>query len=890
MAEDNRSPNDDLERPREAGPGEPEPGEPVRPHISSTSPRDSQVAGESLLIRGSAFTGLDDQERGVRFGDLAAEASQSWDAGAIEVTVPIEPDPGGTEIQVWRRDASGQELFSNPFAFAILPRSKPRIDAPVGGHGRPGDVLTLTGTGFGHGPVNGRGAPYEVRFSGAAAPVDSISSWTLTKIELDVPVVPAGEKELTVKVPWEESAPVKFTVGPRPKIVTVTAKPEGRILPDKAITIAGSDFGWRRGKVVLRSDGQEVPIEVLEWSPKTIIARVPGLARIDWRLVKTLIVRVPWGDGQTSEGEKEFKVDPRSSVTTWMRLEAHARTKDLQDGLRRGLEARVYDASWLLARQWQFREFDGEDAGSPVRVELAGEVARLSRWQPQPGAEPPPPGMPRDIPLDRGVMPLETLVERERASAPPTAGWDIRFAVEAGLHFLRLLAARLKTDQHLEEYRRAYVALHPFEAPGQPNTLDADSLRFVQLAHRRAPDGRKLFADLERSLPSLPDLPKIKKRDEEEVLKAAEEWVAWTESFVTRTPAASGAGAVDSWNPQRMEYAFAASAKTTQGEVVLAASEYTDGDLDWHAFSIGTGSLGATSPPTSLERAVLPSPASYPGMPATRWSQFEDGQVDFGGLDASPADLARLVFIEFATVYGNNWLVVPVAEVDVGSLVRNLSVRVANSFGDDPIEVEPFSAGEDARGWRMFQLSGAAADSDLFFLAPALPASLHSDPIEDVLLLRDETANMAWGVERVVESKTGRPLNRFEAYRAQADGPGTQASSAALTYRLVTSVPDYWIPFVPAEGGRRRARAAMPREGGGTFEPNGVLLERGKPLNLYDEEVPRAGAQVTRAYQYARWVDGSTHLWVGRRKRPGRGEGSSGLRFDDLKEGFDSTA
>jgi hypothetical protein len=28
-------------------------------------------------------------------------------------------------------------------------------------------------------------------------------------------------------------------------------------------------------------------------------------------------------------------------------------------------------------------------------------------------------------------------------------------------------------------------------------------------------------------------------------------------------------------------------------------------------------------------------------------------------------------------------------------------------------------------------------------------------------------------------------------------------------------------------------------------------------------------------------VDGNTHLWRGRRKGPGRGEGSSGLRFDD---------
>jgi hypothetical protein len=64
-----------------------------------------------------------------------------------------------------------------------------------------------------------------------------------------------------------------------------------------------------------------------------------------------------------------------------------------------------------------------------------------------------------------------------------------------------------------------------------------------------------------------------------------------------------------------------------------------------------------------------------------------------------------------------------------------------------------------------------------------------------------------------------------------------------------------------------------------------VLLQPGKSLALYDEEVPREGARVTRAFQYARWIGGSTHLWVGAHKLPGRGEGSSGLRFDTVESG-----
>lgn len=67
------------------------------------------------------------------------------------------------------------------------------------------------------------------------------------------------------------------------------------------------------------------------------------------------------------------------------------------------------------------------------------------------------------------------------------------------------------------------------------------------------------------------------------------------------------------------------------------------------------------------------------------------------------------------------------------------------------------------------------------------------------------------------------------------------------------------------------------------LEPQGRVLEPARALLLHDEEVLREGARVTRAYQYARWIDGSTHLSVGRRKQPGRGEGSSGLRFDTVE-------
>jgi hypothetical protein len=51
-----------------------------------------------------------------------------------------------------------------------------------------------------------------------------------------------------------------------------------------------------------------------------------------------------------------------------------------------------------------------------------------------------------------------------------------------------------------------------------------------------------------------------------------------------------------------------------------------------------------------------------------------------------------------------------------------------------------------------------------------------------------------------------------------------------------------------------------------------------------DKDDKNAGRIVQRTFQRARWHDGKTFLWVGRRSQSGRGEGSSGLAFDHVLE------
>jgi hypothetical protein len=561
------------------------------------------------------------------------------------------------------------------------------------------------------------------------------------------------------------------------------------------------------------------------------------------------------------------------SITSWIRLEPGARSADEAIGL----EARIHDPLWLLGRQWQLGEFQGSDGGSPVVARLRAESAQLTRYHP--GL---PNGSVKGRPYNGKTQPLETLVEREPIRRPAR----LLLKADAGLHFLRLLNRRGLGAKYREAYVRMY-AVAPL-TPQERSQLDPASIRSFDLLAGRAPDGDRLYADLRAESPKLPAEPAIDPADVTQVEAAAGEWLAWHESLFSE-PAADDSA----WLDERMEYAFAVSAPTSAGERALIAREYIDGQLDWYAFNSASGlSLGAAGDalPKQITRTTIPAAVTFRGMPAPRWWEFEDAQVDFGAIDAGPEDLARMLLIEFAVAYGNDWFVIPV-EVDTGSLSTVRSLIVTDTFG------ERYAIPDAASGdtpWRMFQLApdqpaAAPGGPGCLFVPPVVLKNVQGPAIEDVVFFRDEMANMAWAVERVVEAPDGRALNRHDEYARKPAAPARHdAPAGTLTYELSSSVPDYWVPLAPLQINGSRAirlrRAAMlDAEGVPRFNRarGRILTPRpGWKLDLYEEEVPREGVRVTRNYQYTRWLDGSTHVWVGRRKDIGRGEGASELRFD----------
>jgi hypothetical protein len=317
---------------------------------------------------------------------------------------------------------------------------------------------------------------------------------------------------------------------------------------------------------------------------------------------KEVVVRTPLASSEPAS----LVVSRVGSVTSWTRLEPRARTEDLEAGLATGLRAEIADPLWMIGRQWALGELRGEDAGSPISAHILGESAPLSRWRP--GST----GAPEDLPPG---VPLEAVVERERVFPPRGDGRfaDRRLAAEAGLQFLRHIADNVDERAQADVYRKRFVEEYGLAPPTPEEGLDPESLRFLSVAAKRVPDGARLYAGLK--VGELPKKPPVLGRDKEAVLAAIADWFAWCDALASASPEQPA------WDRERMEYSFAVSARTSTGEVVLRAPEYSEGRLDWHVFTRGGGSLGPTqAPPKRIDASVVPSPTLACRRPAGgRW-------------------------------------------------------------------------------------------------------------------------------------------------------------------------------------------------------------------------------------------------------------------------------
>ncbi|SCF19715.1 hypothetical protein GA0074695_4246 [Micromonospora viridifaciens] len=584
----------------------------------------------------------------------------------------------------------------------------------------------------------------------------------------------------------------------------------------------------------------------------------------------------------------------------WSRLEPRPRRTELDNPL----QARVQDALWLLTRQWQFGEFHGEDTGSAIVATIARTVSDVVavRVGDAPGTA-----------YDASV-PLETQIEQLPIDFPPA------WRAQLGRYAARLIAERVGPDVSVPALRAALAQLYPLE-PAAPATDPVAAARAAQAGPAgrvraalagRGIDGYRLATE-QRAGQTLADVPGtlaavIPADAAGKLLDALDELRTWFQAlYAEPEPAADG------WDGARLEYRYSAvvARDRTRG-LALRGAPTPDGSVDWYSFDVaGTAPVPAGAPaPTTEVTSVIPGAVSYPGMPNARWWQMEDARVDLGSLRADSTDLTKIIVTDFAMVYGNDWFAVPY-EQRLGTLAEIVGIVVTDVFGHRTLlTAATGAAGDNWAAWDLFSLSsavpGLAPLGQHLFLPPTLPPQRPGPVLEEVAFVRDDAANMVWGIETRIRDGIGAGRDASEAARRLATALLPSASAAAtsgdeaegLRYLLGTTVPENWIPFVPVHTGQddhsiRLQRAWMPRPApaGSRVRPVTSILRSGiaaddtqtSPYFINEEEIPRAGVQVRAAMRRARWTDGSIVVWHARHTVSGRGPGDSGLRFDVLE-------
>ncbi|NKQ37369.1 MAG: hypothetical protein HF973_17355 [Chloroflexi bacterium] len=595
------------------------------------------------------------------------------------------------------------------------------------------------------------------------------------------------------------------------------------------------------------------------------------------------------------------------TITLWNRLEGRPRTEDFD----RTLKAEIRDPLWLLARQWQMGEFQGDDAGSPVFAKIHFTTATLNGYQPGDPAQP-------AQPFDNSI-PLEAQVEQrpipfQRGGQPVSL--DLRLLM--GRHWLKLMAP-------LGNYKADFVAQYPIAKPDPTQKEQAeicahrDTWQQAAAVAGRAMDGYRLYEYLKDPAHHAYDGTAIPPVQHSEVDILAARFQSWFERLFLQPQEA----APDAWRPSYLEYQFSLSTSNPghgEEDAVLVADEYYHGRLDWYNLDVDPQrkTLDVVASPPAPEshpaptQSFLPTPLIFEGMPHTRWWTFEDSRVNFGNVNPGTKDLAQLMLIEFGLIYANDWFMFPLT-LPVGTLTHIKGLAVTNVFGER-IWVEAAGQGqdEDWQRWNMYTLAVAgdeavAADTR-FILLPTVPKIQEGAAAEEVMFIRDEMANMVWGIETRVSLMDGRSLPGFESatdirnYYArlvnESPAPNPPDPAAPVRYQVMSNnVPENWIPFIPVHipNNNREIqlqRAALPRiiprdpNLPEKIRPRTTLLRTGLDVGLpyfvHEEEVPRAGIIVRQSFQRTRWYDGRVVTWFGVRKQSGRGEGNSNLRFDQL--------
>jgi hypothetical protein len=308
----------------------------------------------------------------------------------------------------------------------------------------------------------------------------------------------------------------------------------------------------------------------------------------------------------------------------WNKLEPNSRNDNLSQTLR----ATIHDPAWMLARQWQLAEFQGEDTGSPVKIELTAREGAISRVILGDGHSF---DYTKDIPLEVLIekMSLELMLPNQEEQQPPPQlreppTLDVQTRVKLGLQFQYemdvLIKDIVRPQSELRKFKR-YLAKQPefifqqltdeqlkFEMNRASDylyaiigrviditkTIDINSNDISVLKDRVSSYGpfagdaikiSRVNNQLEIAFNNLKNWWRRNCSDNNTANIQQEPFLEMPCDVINNNGSTSKETA---WDPKHLEYNFKVeiSSRDNNNKLVLNAPEYKEDHLDWYSFVI----------------------------------------------------------------------------------------------------------------------------------------------------------------------------------------------------------------------------------------------------------------------------------------------------------------
>lgn len=540
-----------------------------------------------------------------------------------------------------------------------------------------------------------------------------------------------------------------------------------------------------------------------------------------------------------------------------------------------GLEMRIADPLWMLGRQWQFREFKGEDNGSPISIK-ANYRKEQAGFYSFPNS---------DQQHEIGNVPLEARVE-----AIEVRPRDLRSKVRIGQKFEELIKGQFPASESTAFINNLRTEF-PLKVEGKP---DQKTSSFFNLMADNVMDGGSLWEKIQKN-----EFPKGDLLPLATVTNKLKNW--YQELFLP-------AEEQSSWQSRNLVHQFTVHG---QKDIALNAPDYQGHYLDWYSFDQATIGIDPTENTIDSE-VFMPVRVSYPAMPDKRLFSFEDSKLELSGMEVDQSDLLKLMIIDFSLISDNDWFTIPI-EMELGELCWVNHITVKDVFGVTTVINNDKNTGQyldrnPLKIWDAFKIRSSdllrergksnqglyKKEEQFLYIPPVTAFQQESRPLEELLFLRDEYANMVWAIEKTVCNELGKPTNGYDLH-LELNGPflkqeekRAENKNPIPQFRLASTVPTNWIPYLPfqiTESNIELRRAVMMRNETHS-EPVDIdplsMLAQNDLLNIREEAIPRGGVRVQLTRHRVRATNGQTYIWLGRKVLAGKGEGSSGLSFDQL--------